>query len=666
MESNTHPLLVAVTVGLLVGSGLTAAVGPIDGAVGPFSTDDRESAGDDALVTFENESSFSAYVQRGQQFPRYHSSVQTQATVRTGQAVEADTAAQATPAAVQTEAPGGGSDTDRIGTTNVQEVGIDEPDRVKTDGSNFYYAPTRQRLVGSVQPLEPRAIDDAFTPQPRLPGRTHVVDTDDPANPSLIESINSSGQLIQTGETLIVIEQETLTAYDVSDPENPTVRWDRPVNGSVVTSRVQDGTLYLVTQSSTAATPACPLKPVGGDAAVDCSSIYRPTEQIRVDATYVATAIAPKSGDVTDSTAFVGTTDNTAVYMSEESLYVTYTTRKGEMELASEYLQHNASDVPPRVKNRLAAIESYEISRESKSREIRLTVERWLNGLSAENRSEREAALEDGLTEYMAAHKRDATRTGIVQLSVADLAVENVGEVPGVPLNQFSMDEHEGTVRIATTIPRIGDAESENDLYVLDSTDLSEQGSVTGMGDDQRVYSVRYVGDTAYVVTYRQVDPFHVVDLSNPAAPEEVGELKLPGFSSYLHPVSEDHILGIGREDGRVKATLFDVSDPSNPTIADDKRFEYGYSGVAESHHAFMQDRKHEVVFLPVGNEGLVVSYANESLSVERRIQSATTPDRARYVGDYLYVFAPSELTVLDERTWNETAAVDLPPFSGG
>ena len=133
------------------------------------------------------------------------------------------------------------------------------------------------------------------------------------------------------------------------------------------------------------------------------------------------------------------------------------------------------------------------------------------------------------------------------------------------------------------------------------------------MGEEQEIFAVRYVGDTAYLVTFRRVDPFHVVD----------------------------------------------VSDPTDPTIADSKVYERDWSRVSNTHHAFTIDRRHGVFFLPAGEEGLVVNYANESLAVETTVDVGGAV-RARYVGDYLYVFGRSEIAVVDETTWERTATVEL------
>lgn len=142
------------------------------------------------------------------------------------------------------------------------------------------------------------------------------------------------------------------------------------------------------------------------------------------------------------------------------------------------------------------------------------------------------------------------------------------GKVPGTALNQFSVDEYNGYLRIATTNGSFESA--KNNLYVLDN-EMVIVGMIEGLAKGETIKSVRFMGDTGYVVTFEQTDPLFVIDLKNPEKPEVLGELKIPGFSNYLHPVTENYLLGIGvngDEDGAkngMKVSLFDVSDKKNP-----------------------------------------------------------------------------------------------------
>jgi uncharacterized secreted protein with C-terminal beta-propeller domain len=128
----------------------------------------------------------------------------------------------------------------------------------------------------------------------------------------------------------------------------------------------------------------------------------------------------------------------------------------------------------------------------------------------------------------------------------------------------------------------------------LGEDSMEQIGLVSGLGPDENIYAVRFVGDQGYVVTYRQIDPLYVIDLTDPAAPTVAGELKIPGYSAYLHPIDEGLLLGVGQDgdlDGRTLGTqvaLFDVSDPENPRQIDKVTFPGAYSGAEWDHHAFL------------------------------------------------------------------------------
>lgn len=197
------------------------------------------------------------------------------------------------------------------------------------------------------------------------------------------------------------------------------------------------------------------------------------------------------------------------------------------------------------------------------------------------------------------------------------------GEVPGHILNQFAMDEHQGYFRIATTTDYYKGEEYQttNNVYVLTS-DLKRAGTLENLAPGESIYAVRFLGDRAYLVTFVQVDPLFVLDLSDPTNPSVLGELKIPGYSTYLHPYDATHIIGIGREVDRsidadkvhtpgavyytaiqgLKFALFDVTDVANPvelyTIALGDR---GTDSPAlYDHHAFLFDHDTGLLVIPV------------------------------------------------------------------
>jgi len=186
------------------------------------------------------------------------------------------------------------------------------------------------------------------------------------------------------------------------------------------------------------------------------------------------------------------------------------------------------------------------------------------------------------------------------------------GKVPGTALNQFSVDEYNGYLRIATTNSSFQNA--KNNLYVLDN-DMVIVGKIEGLAKGETIKSVRFMGDTGYVVTFEQTDPLFVIDLTNPEKPEVLGELKIPGFSNYLHPVTENYLLGIGvngDDNGAkngMKISLFDVSDKKNPKEV--AKFEvqpqengdnlWGYLDCSAfyDHKAVCWDSKNLIMYIP-------------------------------------------------------------------
>ncbi len=183
------------------------------------------------------------------------------------------------------------------------------------------------------------------------------------------------------------------------------------------------------------------------------------------------------------------------------------------------------------------------------------------------------------------------------------------GEVTGSLLNDFSMSEHNGVLRVATTAgtPWGATEESESFVTTLAATgqDLAQVGQVGGLGKGERIYAVRFIGTNAYVVTFRQTDPLYVLDLANPAQPKVTGELKINGYSAYLHPLSDGRLLGVGQDasdQGRVtgaQVSIFDVSNPAAPTRRAAYTTGSGQLGAEYDYKAFLYWQPEELVLLP-------------------------------------------------------------------
>jgi hypothetical protein len=209
------------------------------------------------------------------------------------------------------------------------------------------------------------------------------------------------------------------------------------------------------------------------------------------------------------------------------------------------------------------------------------------------------------------------TTTAIHRFDISDpreTRYRSSGSVPGYMLNQFSMSEHDEFLRVATTDdPPWWDgadrAESQSFVTVLDdrSGALARVGQVGGLGRTERIYAVRFIGDKGFVVTFRQVDPLYTLDLSDPREPRVVGELKIPGYSAYLHPVGDDRLIGVGQDatdEGirtGVQVSLFDVSDLARPKqLAKQTLGEHSTTDVEYDHHAFLWWAPERLAVIPL------------------------------------------------------------------
>ena len=628
--SSSRPVLLALVVVAFLGGVVLATGTP------PGTTSEAEAAPND-LETFDSRADFQEYwAQSNRLFD----------TRRGRLSFGAERLDSTTAVNVATTGGDGAFESQsgpRHSSTNVQVAGIGEPDLVKTDGSVAYYSPPKSFVHGADEP--PRAL--------------HVLDVSPPGSIDSVAAINDSGRLLKANDTLVVLGSDAVVGYDVSDPENPERTWKRGLDGRIEGARLLDGQLFLVVGSGLQQ-PTCPITPVEGVAAT-CTDLYHPAQVVPAEATYTVTRLDATSGEPDGTLSFVGSRDS-VVYMSNQSLYVTMTRPAPTGEVLTEFLlTRMRAELPRESVEHLERVQGYDLTDQARYAEARNVLDSWLASLDEQERTRMQAHLSEEYREYTNANLREFTRTQIVEVDADAMSVAATGSVPGEPLNQFALDEHEGHLRIATTVSapsvRWQGANSSNDAYVLDD-DLEIAGAVTGMSDGQEVYGVRFEGETGYVITFRRVDPLHVLDLSDPEAPEERGQLKLPGFSRYLHPLGDDRLLGIGEEDGRVKTVIFDVSEPTEPEVAHSRVLTAHFSAAAHNHHAFLRDARHEAFFLPTDYGGRILS--TENLDELHRV-TVNDPQRAVYVGDHLYVFGREEVSVIDERDWNRTRLFDLP-----
>ncbi|MBI3623574.1 beta-propeller domain-containing protein [Candidatus Pacearchaeota archaeon] len=323
---------------------------------------------------------------------------------------------------------------------------------------------------------------------------------------------------------------------------------------------------------------------------------------------------------------------------------------------------------------------------------------------------------------YWDENSNDTESTIINKFTIDKDKIEFVssGQVPGHLLNQFSMDENKNYFRIATTISGYVDNKdtSTNNLYVLDES-MNVVGKIEGIATGESIYSVRFIGNRAYMVTFKHVDPLFVIGLEDPSNPTLLGKLKIPGYSEYLHPLDETHIMGLGKEvdesidadkihtEGAVyytaiqgvKLAIFDVSDVSNPIEMHKEVIgDRGTQSPAETDHkAFLYDSKRGLLVIPItvaelrtgqskseqgdftfqgayvykvsldnGFElkGRITHYENDSEFKKSGYYfygGENSISRSLYMDDTLYTFSPAMIKANDINSLDEINSVKLP-----
>jgi len=287
---------------------------------------------------------------------------------------------------------------------------------------------------------------------------------------------------------------------------------------------------------------------------------------------------------------------------------------------------------------------------------------------------------------YLATPDRQWWNTNIHRFDIADPLEPTYfgsGSVRGQLLSQWAMSEHEGYLRVATTIQDRWPTVSN--VFVLEPVSeggegrLEQVGLESGLGVTESIFAVRFAGDVGYVVTFRQVDPLYVLDLSDPTDPKSVGELKIPGFSRYLHPLSGGLLLGVGRDadpetgwERGLQATLFDVSDPANPTqlsvlpLGGD-----AFSPVEYDHRAFRY--RDGVAWIPVGptdwrlrenHDGAFfgVRVTAEGLSHESTLRVHGEARRAIPIGERIHLLSNEEIRTYNLADYTDLGALSFAP----
>ncbi|MFT4313253.1 MAG: beta-propeller domain-containing protein [Candidatus Woesearchaeota archaeon] len=491
---------------------------------------------------------------------------------------------------------------DHFTPTNVQVAQIDEGDIFKTDGSYIYTRTGSELFIISAQGAESEIV---YSDRLNVSHITGILIKD---NILFVYAQSNHNQYFSFTTSEIFV-------YNISQPSSPELLEHSVVEGRILESRLMDKTIYLISQ--TQPTLSRPI-PFFGRSVTQQSDISLRDIQI------VGQPQNPQYMTIhTFDTHNLEWEHNAIlldrvqdIYMSPNNIFVTTQRWVREEDLVLHILQDIIvlSQDEEEIIQLIEDTPSVVLSQREKDMKIMQVYVQHIASLDMHQQEDISSTIEDALEEKMREKgSRQFTRIYRIPLSDSQFRVSHSVEIPGRLVNQFAMDEYDEVLRVATTIPRdwLLERDSENHVYTFDMN-FNQLDSVTGIAPTESIFSTRYVGDRLYMVTFEEIDPFFVIDLSDPENITILGELKITGFSRYLHPIDDHTILGFGQqatEQGRItglKISLFDVSDVHNPRELTyyEGGDRFAYSSVLFEHRAFMYDAVNELLVLPIQNHG--------------------------------------------------------------
>ncbi len=490
-------------------------------------------------------------------------------------------------------------------TTNIQVEGVDEADFVKNDGKYIYIASDNKIVIVNAYPSESMSIISEIN----LTGYANNIYVN---GDKLIIFLNSGYYYgnSDTGTSILI--------YNIEERSNPVLENTIEASGYYVESRMIGDYVYLISNKYVNNNGPIVYYSEGVKQEMPISNVYYFDTPYSNYMFSIISSVDVNSGEL-NSKAYL-TDYASSIYVSQNNLFLTYTKYPDQ----SEYQIGIVKDIfltilPADKKDKINTLLDSDKTYYEKYSEAQKVVYDYSATLTGNEKQDFDSSLMQKLEDYSKENNKERTVIHKINIEQGEISYITRGDVPGHVLNQFSMDEFNGNFRIATTSGDFWQGESLNNLYVLNK-DLNLIGSVDGLAKGEKIYSARFMGERAYIVTFKKVDPLFVIDLSNPSNPEVLGYLKITGYSDYLHPYDETHLIGIGKEAVAaadeliaqrnldfawyqgVKVSLFDVSDFNNPKEV--AKIEIGDRGTNSDalydHKAVLFDKEKGILVLPI------------------------------------------------------------------
>ncbi|MDV6379331.1 beta-propeller domain-containing protein [Sporosarcina sp. GW1-11] len=511
--------------------------------------------------------------------------------------------------------------------TNQQVAGVDEADIVKTDG-DFIYDVTNYEELMITDIRNPKNMVNASVTNFGGQFYPRELYVDDDLLVVIGNRQSQSPDAMTSNRIMPMQELSVIRVYDVTNRKQPKLLREAGAEGYIIGTRKIDQHVYMITNNQ---------------------PMYWMTDM-------------PVEGEQYLPKVFDSTINRTSQPMELDKISILPGAMEPSYSVITAIDIRSAAEGSVQTKAYLGSGEQLYMSKDN----IYLTSTQYDEGRS-----------------YMAGN----SEVFKFALNGTSINFQQTAQLKGTILNQFSMDEHDGYFRVVTTEGNLWDEKNvaKNHLFILDS-EMKQVGSVENLAVNERIYSARFIGDKAYMVTFRETDPLFVMDVGDPRNPKVLGELKIPGFSNYLHPLADGHLIGFGYETVAkknpqggepiiqtrgMKISLFDVTDFANPK---EQAFEIigeqgTYSPVQHDHRALFIHPARNLFGFPITvyKEGKNGNYlhlekvgamiyeitAEKGITMKANLTDSITQDymdwerevqRLLYSGDAVYTIAAGEV----------------------
>lgn len=535
-------------------------------------------------------------------------------------------------------------------------------DILQTNNKNLYFSSQNQFYVQAGAAAENQINE----------GWTHIIAIPPTGSTTQPGTIAGNGTLLVLDNFLFMYKNNMVMAYEITNATtSQTILWQaRLSTGSrLVASKTIGSKLYLTIKTDIDPAHPCPTKPLviqNKSIVINCSDIYHPQDPILVNTIYTVLQIEGRSGEVNKNISFAATSENSAVLLSKDSIYVLWGQGGDYVSFFSGFLKNKCKGMLPNyLLDKAVQLPKYNISLAAKELELRALISNWISSLGDGERTRVTAEIYSRMIDYLRDNYCDFEQTGIAIADAGSFRFKAETNISGRISDPGFIEENEGNLQVTTVSGRGvenkmawlvtgkvaagNEGKVINNFYVLDNK-LTIIGSQENIDIPGTICAIKYFGKNAIASTCKPDG----IDYIFSVIPDRIGlqgQLVTATQPSYIYPLADDLVLVFSRNDRKIKISLFDISLPSKPEIRSEYDLNDYWTDLDANYQAFAGDKQNKNFFLPSGRGGYVFSYRGAKMELKSSVGNSLI-ERAIFLDNFLYLANSNGIEVFSVKDW--------------